>query len=302
LQAEPFADFAVANAGDAGLLGVALDPDFETNHYIYFALTQNGSATDNALSRTDTRVVRLTAAGNTAVPNSEQVIVVIPGSPLPGHEGGNVHFGPDGKLYLSIGDRRFNNFPNEEAQQLDKLAGRMLRLNPDGTIPADNPYPDNMTFAYGLRNSFDFTFDPLSGLLLATENGPSGEDELNLIESGMNYGWPDVSGVEDTPDEQTFAAATPNYRSPLTILGRAPTGIDVNLADAYGAEFNGDLFVAEYVHGTVKRIHLTADRRTVFSVDTFADGIPGGLNDLAFGPDGLIYISTSESIARLVPQ
>jgi len=302
LQERPFADFAVANLGDAGLIGLALDPDFASNGFVYAALTANAASADNALPRTDLRIVRIRANGLAAAPGSETTIAVVPGDPAPGHEGGNVHCGPDRRLYLTIGDRHLNGFPNDAAQDPAADAGRFMRFNRDGTVPADNPFgSDNPTFAIGMRNSFDFTFDPQSGLLFATENGPIRDDELNIVEAGMNYGWPRVSGATDLPEEAAFAASAPDYREPVILLGRAPTGIAFNMHDAYGADLRGDLFIAEYVAGRVVRLRLSDDRRTVVETEVFAEGISGGINDLEFSPDGLIYLSTSEAILRLVP-
>lgn len=302
LQPEPFADLDVANLGDAGLLGITLDPDHAANGHIYVAVAVNDLPGDNSFARTEMRIVRLTAAGNTAAADQTLVIASVPGEPTPGHEGGNVHVGPDGRLYLTVGDRGLNRFPNEQAQDPDELAGRILRYQRDGSIPADNPFgPANPTFALGKRNSFDFTFDPLSGGLFATENGPVGDDEINLVEPGHNYGWPRVSGFADSDAERAFAAATERYREPLTLVGRAPTGIDFYEGGAYGDEWIGQLFFAEWATGTVKRATLSPDRRTITSIEVVADGIPGGINDIEFSPQGVLYLSVSNAIVRLMP-
>lgn len=302
LQPQPLGDVAVSGVGDAGLLGLTLDPNFAQNGFLYVGYTANGLPVDNALARTDYRVVRFTLRNGTIEPGSEQHITVLPGSNLPGHEGGNIHFGPDGKFYISIGDRRLNTFDNPEAQDPALLAGKMLRVNADGTIPDDNPFSSDLpTYAVGLRNSFDFTFDPVSGHLFATENGPVGDDELNLILPGGNYGWPVVSGFASDEAETAFAMATPEYHDPMTILGSAPTGIAFDTLGAYGQEFVGDLFVAEWRTGTIRHIRLSADRTRVESSEVFADGIQNGMNDLEFGPDGRIYVSTADAIHRLDP-
>jgi glucose/arabinose dehydrogenase len=303
LRPEPLIDVAVSGLGDAGLLGMALDPNFAQNGFIYLGYTANDLPVDNAVVRTDYRVVRYTLDDGGVALGSERLITVLPGSQQPGHEGGNIHFGPDGTLYISIGDRRLNTFDNPEAQDASLLAGKMLRLNADGSIPADNPFgPHLPAFAKGLRNSFDFSFDPISGRLFATENGPVGDDELNWVVGGGNYGWPAVRGEADDDAEAAFAAAAPDYHDPLMLLGTAPTGIDFDTLGAYGPDFVGDLFVAEWGTGTIRRIRLSPDRTAVASSDVFAEGIPSGMNDLEFGPEGRIYVSTADAIYRLDPQ
>jgi len=303
LMAAPVFDAPVANLGDSGLLGLALDPDFETNGFVYLGFTANDIPVDNVFSRTEFRVIRITLDGLAMVPGSETLIRSLDStSPLPGHEGGSLVFGPDGKLYVSIGDRRLNTFENEESQDPAILAGKMIRMNKDGSIPADNPYgADKLSFAIGLRNTFDFTFDPISGLLYGPENG-AGPDELNLVEAGKNYGWPIVQGGADTEEEMAFAAATPEYTEPLVGINVAPTGVMFNPGETYGAEFKDQLFVGYFETGTIDRFLLSGDRTFVVDKQEFAAGIPGGINDLVFGPDGLIYVTTEFNIYRLTPQ
>lgn len=303
LQALPVADVPVANLGDSGLLGLALDPDFANNRYIYLGYTVNDIPTDNALPRNEFRVQRCTLAEDyrSVVFGSDTVIANLSASGLPGHEGGSLVFGPDGKLYVSLGDRRLNTFANEEAQDPGVLAGKIIRLNSDGTIPADNPYgADLSAWAIGLRNTFDFAFDPMSGLLYGPENG-AGPDELNLVEAGRNYGWPMVQGAADTDEEMQFAANTPEYTEPLIGIGIAPTGVAFNPGDVYGAELRNQLFVGFFETGNIDRFVLSDDRRMVLDKIEFASGIPNGINDLVFGPDGAIYVSTEFNIYRMVP-
>lgn len=300
----PVADFATAGLAQGGCLGLALDPNFAQNGFLYAGHSANSLPFDNAWPRTEYRIVRVTIANLATVPGSEVQIATIPASTLPGHEGGNLHFGPDGMLYVSIGDRLNNTAPNMEAQDPAALAGKILRYRPDGTIPDDNPFgASSASFAIGLRNTFDFAFDPISGGLFGGDNGFGGPtEELNLIEAGGNYGWPLAGGFADTPDEQAFAAATPSYRDPLLIIDIAPTGVAFNTLVRYGAGFANDLFVAEWVPGTIRRVRLSADRRTAEMDEVFASGIPDGMNDIEFSPDGLLYISTGTSIHRIVPE
>lgn len=175
-----------------------------------------------------------------------------------------------------------------------------MRFAADGSIPPDNPFgPTNPTFVLGLRTTFDFTFDPLTGLLWGADNGDGDNDEVNLHEAGLNYGWPAVAGTVDTDAKRAFQSANPAYREPLAIIGRAPTGMAFNPAESYGAALRGDLFIAEFVTGVIRRVRLTTDRRAIPSVHAFAQGIPGGMNDLEFAPSGEIYVSTQDAIYRL---
>lgn len=303
LMAAPVFDAPVANLGDSGLLGLALDPDFANNGFVFLGFTANDIPLDNVFSRTAFRIVRITLDGVTVVPGSEILIRSLDSnSPLPGHEGGSLVFGPDGKLYVSIGDRRLNTFENEESQDPAILAGKMIRMNSDGSIPADNPYgADTLSFAIGLRNTFDFTFDPITGGLFGPENG-AGPDELNLVVAGKNYGWPLVQGAADTDEEMAFAAATPDYTEPLVGVNVAPTGVMFNPTEVYGAALKDQLFVAYFETGTIDRFLLSGDRTFVVDKQEFAAGIPGGMNDLVFGPDGYIYVSTEFDIFRLIPE
>ena len=299
----PVADFPTAALAQGGCLGLALDPSFAQNGFLYAGHSANSLPFDNAWPRTEYRIVRVTIQNLATVPGSEVRVATIPASTLPGHEGGNLHFGPDGMLYVSIGDRLNNTAPNMEAQDPAALAGKMLRYRPDGTIPADNPFGATFpSFAIGLRNTFDFAFDPISGGLFGGDNGFGGPtEEFNLIEAGANYGWPLAGGFADTPDEQDFAAATPSYRDPLLIIDIAPTGVAFDTMGRYGAAYVNDLFIAEWVPGTIRRIGLSADRRMVDDNEVFASGIPDGMNDIEFSPDGLLYISTGTSVLRIVP-
>lgn len=302
-RSEPVADFPTAGLAQGGLLGLALDPDFADNGFLYAGHSANILPFDNAWPRSEYRVVRVTLQNLRAVPGSEQRIATLPASTLPGHEGGNVHFGPDGMLYVSIGDRLNNTAPNIEAQSPSALAGKILRLMPDGAIPADNPFgSDIAAFAIGLRNTFDFAFDPLSGILFGGDNGFGGPtEELNLIEAGLNYGWPIVGGFADPAANNEYLIATPNYRDPILIIDIAPTGVTFNPGTRYGDALENDLFIAEWVPGTIRRVKLASDRRSVISDEIFASGIPDGMNDIEFGPDGLLYVTTATAIYRITP-
>lgn len=307
LLSEPFASVPVVTNSERGLLGITLHPEFEGNGfvYVYYTRSNTGQTSSNSSAAQDNRVVRFTAAGNVAA-GGETLIARLPVLPGPNHDGGNIRFGPDGKLYVTIGDLA----QSDNAQDIDALAGRMLRYNDDGTIPAANPFgPDNPTFALGLRNSFDFAFDPVGGALFASENGPDRHDEINRIIAGSNYGWPSVQGfaddaVGDPEGESSFVPEFGTYVDPLideTDGVVAPTGVDFAPDATLGADSESRLFVGQFNTGRVVRYTLNESRDGLTDVTIFAQGIEAGITDVAFAPDGTLYVLTSTSILRIVP-
>lgn len=298
----PFATVPVNSIGERGLLGIALHPEFASNGWVYVYYTRAGGT---ALGASDNRVVRFTADGD-AADGGETLIVSLPVSAATNHNGGNIRFGPDGKLYVTIGELA----DAPAAQDLSRLQGKVLRYNDDGSIPGDGPFgPDSPVFALGLRNSFDFAFDPVSGSLFATENGPASHDEINRIEPRGNFGWPRVLGPADDAfggpaGELAFAAATPNYQDPLLDINpvTVPTGIDFAPNALFGAELEHAMFYGEYLSGRVWRVELSAERDGIAGRSMFVTGVPDGINDVAFAPDGSMYVLTSTTIYWVTPR
>ncbi|MEA2575166.1 MAG: hypothetical protein QOH93_2464, partial [Chloroflexia bacterium] len=230
LQATPVIHFDVDNTNEQGLLGIALDPNFSTSNYIYvFYTCQTCNPKEN-------RVARFIFNEGTGLGSSAQTIYTIPNdTTCANHNGGNIHFGPDGKLYITVGD---DGCTPEKSQDLSLKNGKILRINSDGTVPNDGPFGSRTDdgkaiWAYGLRNSFDFTFDSVvTGRIFASENGPNCNDELNRIEAGYNYGWRPSYPCDDNSPNPTY-----NTISPLWFLGTgspdttacciAPTGVEV---------------------------------------------------------------------------
>ncbi len=176
LEPTPLAILPVSAAGEAGLMGLALDPAFPQNGHLYVCYT----TTPGRGGRLINRVVRLTLRGTGA--GDERVLVdQIPGASI--HDGCRLKFGPDGKLYVTTGDAAEPRL----AQQMDSLAGKILRLNADGSVPPDNPFPDSPVYSLGHRNPQGIAWDR-AGRLFAAEHGPSGHDEVNRILPGRNYG------------------------------------------------------------------------------------------------------------------
>ncbi|MEZ4702752.1 MAG: PQQ-dependent sugar dehydrogenase [Rhodothermales bacterium] len=270
------ASFDVVHDADIGLMGLAAHPDFANRPFVYAMYAyRNG---DNIF----TRVVRLAYAPEKLTP--EKVILDrIPSAII--HAGGRIAFGPDGMLYIGTGDTGHPPL----AQDLHSLAGKILRLTPDGDVPADNPFPGSPVYSLGHRAVQGLAWDPATGAMFASEHGPSGfpqeggvrnRDEINRILPGKNYGWPMVVGAPGMPEYEDPIAMWPSHSVP-------PSGI---------AFYEGDLFVSTLRTQALIRIRFGED----YAVDSierwFADnpneGRLGRLRTVTAGPDGYIYVGT----------
>ena len=268
--------------GEGGMLGIALDPDFKSNHYIYIYYTYN-----EVLS-TKNKLVRFIESNNVLV-EDKILLDDIPGASY--HDGGRIKFGPDGKLYITTGDA---GNPNS-SQNLDSVAGKILRINSDGSIPDDNPFLNSPVYSYGHRNPQGIDWNQ-SGMLIATEHGPSGfqgvgHDEINLIKAGANYGWPHVIG-DETMDGMT---------SPLLHSGVdtwAPSGASFYYSDQI-PQWNGKYFVASLRGEHLLVIDFDVDFNITSHNKLFL-GEYGRLRDVVQGPDGL-YVLTSNQDGRGAP-
>ena len=286
LLEEPFATLDIAQPGgytEHGLLGLALHPDFDENGYVYAFYTVGDAGGQPA----EQRIVRFTDDGNTGV--DENVIVEgLPFGPNCCHNGGRIAFGPDGMLYATLGDVE----EPATSQNPESLAGSVLRYTPDGAVPEDNPFgSDNPVYAYGLRNPFGITFHPESGDLFLSENGPDGYDEVNRIEAGGNYGWPEVQGI----------AGDENFIDPIwaTTTDRiAPTGITVPTGDGV-PELVGQVLFCQWNTGQLVALEL-ADGNPDEVVGEEVLPIECNL-DVTEGPDGAIYASSQDAIYRFGP-
>ncbi|RPI18885.1 MAG: T9SS C-terminal target domain-containing protein [Ignavibacteriae bacterium] len=286
-----------SSAGEHGALGICLDPNYATNHYIYIYYIHSNPM--------GIRIVRLTENNNVGT-NPFIIYNYLP-APLTGfHVGGNVKFGADGKLYFSTGETAVS--PN--AQLLTNPLGKILRINSNGTIPTDNPFyddgnpstgNDDRIWAYGLRNSFDFCFSPVNDSLYATENGAALYDEVNFIRKGKNYGWPVCQGYCNPYN--------PLYQQPMHVWGvpiPALTGIMV-YSGSVMPEFNGKLLVADNNFGKIYKCDLgdAPNYDTITGVTQVFD--LDGFTTLLQGPDGFIYglsggYITAGGLYRIKPQ
>jgi glucose/arabinose dehydrogenase len=284
LREEPMIALNVGRV-EGGLLGLALDPNFEENHHIYLYYTYS------ELLSTYNRVSRFTEKDN-KLTNETILIDKIPGAAI--HDGGRIRFGPDSKLYITTGDAANANL----AQDISSLAGKILRINSDGTIPSDNPFPNSPVYSYGHRNPQGLDWDPKTGRLVVTEHGPSGErgfahDEINVIEAGKNYGWPDVVGDESDP----------RFVSPIFHTGQvawAPSGASFYNSDKIPF-LSGKFLVA-----TLRGIHLHVfeldlNQNKIVSDHAILSGEFGRLRDIVQGSDGYLYLLTSNRDGRGAP-
>lgn len=296
LQPTPFVSLTVDSQGERGLLGVAFDPNFAVNQYVYVYYTVPASA-----GGPRNRVSRFTAAGpngDVAAPNSEVVIVEL--DPLnvsaSNHNGGAINFGPDGKLYIAVGD----NANSANAQSMSTRHGKMLRLNADGSIPTDNPFYNSATgvnraiWALGLRNPFTFALNP-GGVpaMMINDVGQSAWEEGNVGGAGRNYGWPATEGDFNQNNNQTFTRPQFAYpHSGGTTTGCAITGgaFYVPPVSNFPAQYQGVYFFADYCSGWIKYVDPTMDflNRNAPTITNFASGISGPV-DLKVGPDGALY-------------
>ena len=264
---------AVAHEGEGGLLGVALDRDFSRNGRLYAYYTYRQG------ERLWNRVVRLIGEEGRIL-TEETVIDRIPGAPI--HNGGRIKVGPDGRLYITTGDAA--NPPL--AQDLTSLAGKILRINPDGSIPGDNPFAGSPVYSLGHRNPQGLAWHPSSQALFVTEHGPIGHDEVNLVQPGKNYGWPHVAG----------SAGGARFLDPILESGQgtwAPSG---------AATYHGDLFFAALRGQHLHRIVLSPPEFTrISSEERLFPSVYGRLRDVVVGPDGLLYLATNNRDGRGSP-
>jgi glucose/arabinose dehydrogenase len=275
------------SAGERGLLGLALDPGFPATPFVYAYQTYNDAANASIYNR----IVRIRASGDVGV--SHTVLLRLP--PPQGaanHNGGVIAFGPDGKLYAVVGEQAQ---PNHSQDRLSPL-GKVLRMNPDGSAPADNPHFGDanwhqLVYTHGHRNMFGLAFHPASGQAYVTENGPSDNDEINCLIPGGNYGWPNVRGV----------ANNPSYIDPIRAYSGiiVPTNAAFYTASVPAAARNHFVF-GTYSTNELRALALDSNGSRVVSESVLATA-PGSIIDVEMGRDGYLWVTTPTAIYRLLP-
>lgn len=286
----PFVQLSVNSSGERGLIGIALDPDFETNNYIYLYYTVPSSPIHN-------RISRFTANGDVVLAGSETIILELDNlSGATNHNGGAMKFGPDGKLYVAVGE---NANPNR-AQNLDTYHGKLLRINADGSVPSDNPFSGGSqqrqrVWSYGLRNPFTFDIEPGTGKIFVNDVGQSTWEEINdATNSGLNFGWP----LEEGP------STDPAFTNPVYAYGRGSSdgvgcaitgGTFFNPAtSSYPSTFTGNYFFLDYCSNWINVLDFS-DSTAVHS--SFATNINGSAVSLSVGNDGNLYYLSRDSDA-----
>jgi glucose/arabinose dehydrogenase len=263
LEPEPFVRFPVANDGETGMLGIALHPAFEREPWVYLYFSDAASG-NNVL-------VRVRDDGGRAG-ERQMLRSFLPWS-IGYHNGGDLLFGADGRLYVAVGEAH----EPERAQDPGDVGGKILRLEPDGSVPRDNPFAGSPAFTVGHRNSFGLCLDRRTGDLWETENGPDVDDEVNVLRAGRNYGWPEVTGDSGGRFEDPVAI----FPSPEALTGCAV--------------WRGDLWFGAAITGVVYR--MPVDRRGV--APELAEAFDAPVIDVVVGPDEGLYVATSSAIVHL---
>jgi quinoprotein glucose dehydrogenase len=280
----PYLDLrAVVAEGEGGLMGLALHPEFPASPYLYAMYTARAPA--GAVNR----VVRLRDRGPSA---GDETILLDRIAAAQNHDGGAVAFGPDGMLYVGTGDGQ----RPPSAQDPASFNGKILRLTPDGKVPADNPFPGSPVWAYGFRNVTALAWHPATGDLWAASHGPSGEfpglffrDSVYVVRRGGNHGWPLVVGT--TTD--------PRLVSPVLYYPDAavPPGGAIFYTERLFPQFRNNYFLASLRAADLQRVVVGAGNR-IERIERWWPGRYGRLRAIAQGPDGAIYFSTSNQDGR----
>jgi glucose/arabinose dehydrogenase len=294
LLATPFVNITVDNSSfgccnERGLVGIAIDPNFNSNHFVYVYYTVPGSPAHN-------RASRFTANGDVAVAGSEQALLNLENLTNPNHNGGAMHFGLDGKLYIAVG----NDVVNSNSQGIANRKGKILRVNSDGSVPADNPtsFPgiggttsglNQAIWAVGFRNPFTAAVHPTTGRIFVNDVGEGSREEVDDLIKGKNYGWPTQEGFSG-PDSANFMRPVIDYghgdQGACSIAGgtfyHPPT-------NTLGPQYLDKYFFADYCGGWVRMLDPSTK-----AVSTFDTGFSGPV-DLRVGTDGALYILARNS-------
>ena len=337
MLAQPILSANVATEGERGMLGIAITkqmaPNGNTFVFLYYT-ENNGSG-----SPLGNRVYRYELVDNKLI--NPKLILNLPATPGPFHDGGKVLIGPDKNVYAVIGDLLYHRTQaqNVATGGLPDLTSGIIRVTQEGKAvpnsPIGNTYPLNLYYAYGIRNSFGMDFDPVTGKLWDTENGPNYGDEINLVEPGFNSGWAQVQGIwtpkgaienENAgllnlhPSNLVDFGGKGKYKVPEFIWFQtvAPTALKFLNSSKLGKQYQNDLFVGDYNNGNLYHFKLSQNRTALVLSGTLANkiaytpqdsqpvilgsGFDGGITDLQVGPDGYLYVLTfAGAIYKIVP-
>jgi glucose/arabinose dehydrogenase len=275
---------AVNSDGERGALGVALHPDWPSSPFVYVYATRN---TSQGLRN---QILRIRVKNDQGV--GVLRILSVAAGPASNHNGGRIRFGPDRKLYVVIGD----NASPANAQDLSaNFRGKILRLDPDGSIPSTNPFGTRI-WAYGIRNSIGFAFDPRTGRLWESENGPSCNDEMNRIVRGGNHGWGPSQNCPNTNNSGPTPRVLPRYTFSNTV---GLTGIAFCNACGLGTGYDGDVLVGAVNDGRIRRFDLNSARGGFDAGPLLVLDRPGPVISLEVGPNRRIYFSDFGAVYRL---
>jgi glucose/arabinose dehydrogenase len=276
----------VAATGESGVMGLALHPNFNSNHFVYIAYTSRLPGGDVMVNR----IVRFREVNNQL---AESMFIFDNIGAANIHDGGRIRFGPDGKLYLTMGDAAVPSV----SQDLASHNGKILRMNDDGSLPADNPFPGSFVYSLGHRNPQGIDWQPGTGELWGTEHGATGNDELNRLVAGRNYGWPVIEASRTQAGMETPVLFYDPAIAPSGFSFYAPaTGV------AAIEGFRNNAFFA-----TLRGTHLhrvifnTNNPQTVRSEERLFEGRFGRIRDVITGPDGAIYFCTNNRDGRGTP-
>jgi glucose/arabinose dehydrogenase len=285
-------------SGQGGLLDVALDPEFAANRLVYLSYAAAGEGGNS------TRVARA-RLGDGRLEDLEVIYTAMPLVSSSKHFGSRLAFDPQGHLFITVGERG----QDERAQDLSDHNGSVIRLHPDGSVPADNPFVGSNDarpeiYSYGHRNPQGMAVHPETGVVWTQEHGPRGGDEVNLVRPGVNYGWPvithgiDYSGLSVGEGTHKEGMAQPvHYWDPSI----APSGMAFYTGDAF-PEWQGDLFIGALRDQLLVRLELDGER--VVAEERLLEDAIGRIRDVEVGPDGFLYLLTDErdgALYRLEP-
>ena len=334
ILAEPLLEVNVANEGNRGMLGIAVSKGEEinsTNIFLYFTEAPLGEFPIG------NRVYKYELVNNKLV--NPKVLLNLPAIPGPSHNGGAIMIGPDNNIYTIIGDvgGHRNQAQNQESGGEPDATSGMLRITQDGIPVANSPLgnrePLNLYYSYGVRNSFGFDFDPITGKLWNTENGEDFGDEINLVEPGFNSGWNKVQGIWTLDGEEGMTEVAPLHPenglvdfggkgkySPPEFTWReslGPSAIKFLNSDRLGIQYENDIFVGDISKGNLYHFDLNKDRTQLVLEGPLADKVAdaddenegiifgqgfGAITDIEVGPDGYLYIvGIQGTIYRIVP-